>query len=91
MRCLHLLIRWIVSNELPADASGQEFYPKWTNHFQPSSLIFDARHRHQVLLSDAGLLVVLAGLAVIFRPYGFGAMVKYYGAFSRDAVARSGR
>ncbi|KAK4698789.1 hypothetical protein P7C70_g7480, partial [Phenoliferia sp. Uapishka_3] len=62
-----------------ANASGQEFYPKWTNHFQPSSLLFDARHRQQILLSDAGLLVVIAALTVFSQKFGFGAMVKYYG------------
>ena len=72
------------------DASGQAFYPQWTNHFDPSSLIFDARHRNDVLLSDAALLVVIAGLTVIFRPYGFGTMMKFYGAWIQGGQRSKG-
>ncbi|GAA6041766.1 hypothetical protein JCM8097_008321 [Rhodosporidiobolus ruineniae] len=62
------------------NASGQLWYPAWTNHFDPKSLIFDARHRHQVLLSDAFLVGMLT-LLTVFGHYmgGFAAVVKYYG------------
>ncbi|BGP18767.1 hypothetical protein JCM10213_004274 [Rhodosporidiobolus nylandii] len=63
-----------------SNASGQLWYPSWTNHFEPKSLIFDARHRHQVLISDAFLLGMLT-LLTVFGNYmgGFAAVVKYYG------------
>ncbi|KAI5479098.1 hypothetical protein MNV49_004097 [Pseudohyphozyma bogoriensis] len=60
------------------NASGQEWYPKGTNHFMPSSKIFDARHRQDVLVSDAFLIAMLSGLTWISMKFGVGAMVKYY-------------
>ncbi|KAI5475100.1 hypothetical protein MNV49_001924 [Pseudohyphozyma bogoriensis] len=77
---------WLVVQQLfgwPAylfnNASGQEWYPKGTNHFMPSSKIFDARHRQDVLVSDAFLIAMLSGLTWISMKFGVGAMVKYYG------------
>lgn len=75
------------------NASGQAFYPKWTNRacsrqpwtpltfadYDPASLLFDARHRNDVLLSDAGLAVVLGALAVVGHFHGLAAVVKWYG------------
>ncbi|GAA5868528.1 hypothetical protein JCM8547_003175 [Rhodosporidiobolus lusitaniae] len=61
------------------NASGQLWYPKYTNHFQPSSIIFDARHRQQILLSDSALLVVFAGLYAFTKYMGsWTEFVKYY-------------
>lgn len=80
-------LAWIIVQQLfgwPAylfsNASGQLWYPNWTNHFEPSSLIFDARHRNDVLLSDA-FLVGMISLLTAFGYYagGFSAVVKYYG------------
>lgn len=79
-------LTWVLVQQLfgwPAylfsNASGQLWYPAWTNHFDPKSLIFDARHRGQVLLSDA-FLVGMFGLLAVFGHYwgGFSAVVKYY-------------
>ncbi|GAA5843661.1 hypothetical protein JCM11251_006399 [Rhodosporidiobolus azoricus] len=63
-----------------SNASGQLWYPAWTNHFDPRSLVFDARHRQQVLISDAFLIGMLT-LLTVFGHYmgGFSAVVKYYG------------
>ncbi|GAA5854751.1 hypothetical protein JCM8547_004057 [Rhodosporidiobolus lusitaniae] len=65
---------------LIANASGQPWYPKFTNHFDPASLVFDKRHREQVLLSDAFLVGMLT-LLTVFGHFmgGFSAVVKYYG------------
>jgi omega-6 fatty acid desaturase (delta-12 desaturase) len=62
------------------NAAGPTWYPAWTNHFDPNSLIFDKRHRQQVLISDAFLLG-MCGLLTIFGHYmgGFSAVVKYWG------------
>ncbi|GAA6003561.1 hypothetical protein JCM10207_000390 [Rhodosporidiobolus poonsookiae] len=62
-----------------SNASGQLWYPAWTNHFDPSALIFDARHRNQVLISDA-FLVGMLSLITAFGYYcgGVSAVVKYY-------------
>ncbi|GJN88152.1 hypothetical protein Rhopal_001109-T1 [Rhodotorula paludigena] len=79
-------LTWVLVQQLfgwPAylfsNASGQLWYPAWTNHFDPKSLIFDARHRGQVLLSDA-FLVGMFGLLAVFGHYwgGLSAVVKYY-------------
>lgn len=61
----------LISTTVP-DAS---VYPD----YDPSSLLFDARHRKQVLLSDAGLLVVLGALSTFGYYNGLSALVKYYG------------
>lgn len=77
---------WLVIQQLfgwPAylfsNASGQLWYPAWTNHFQPSSLVFDKRHRNQVLLSDA-FLVGMISLITLFGYFhgGLAGVVKYY-------------
>ncbi|GAA6003524.1 hypothetical protein JCM10207_000374 [Rhodosporidiobolus poonsookiae] len=77
---------WIVVQQLVGwpmylftNAGSQAWYPKWTNHFSPSSLIFDARHRNQVLVSDA-FLVGMLSLIAAFGYYcgGVSAVVKYY-------------
>ncbi|BGP53615.1 hypothetical protein JCM8202_002537 [Rhodotorula sphaerocarpa] len=77
---------WIVVQQLfgwPAylfsNASGQLWYPAWTNHFDPKSLIFDKRHRSQVLISDA-FLVGMLGLLTVFGHFhgGLAGVVKYY-------------
>lgn len=61
------------------NASGQLWYPKGTNHFDPNSTIFDKRHRNQVLISDAFLLGMFS-LLTVFGHYhgGLAGVVKYY-------------
>ncbi|KAM0749815.1 delta-12-fatty acid desaturase [Meredithblackwellia eburnea MCA 4105] len=61
------------------NVSGQTWYPPFTNHFLPSSKLFDDRHRNQILLSDLGLTVMISGIYMFAKTYGFGAMMKYYG------------
>lgn len=62
------------------NASGQAWYPTWTNHFDPKSLIFDARHRSDVLISDAFLIGMFTLLTLFGQKMGgFGEVVKYYG------------
>lgn len=65
---------------LVQNSSGQLHYPRGTNHLSPGSVIFDARHRGQIIASDlgvaamAGVLVVAARLA----PHGWWDVVRYY-------------
>ncbi|KAJ9126297.1 hypothetical protein QFC24_002029 [Naganishia onofrii] len=42
------------------NASGQKSYPRFTNHFQPSSILFRPDHKNQILWSDLGLVITLA-------------------------------
>ncbi|KAK0522444.1 hypothetical protein OC834_006276 [Tilletia horrida] len=62
------------------NSSGQLHYPKGTNHFNPDAIIFDARHRNQVIVSDIGIGLVLSGLAAwgLLSPGGFGEVFRYY-------------
>ncbi|WFD22427.1 hypothetical protein MEQU1_001097 [Malassezia equina] len=65
---------------LLTNVSGQSHYPKYTSHFLPSSAIFDKRHRGQVIMSDVGIVLMLAGLGVWahIAPGGWRDVFKYY-------------
>ncbi|UZJ51235.1 hypothetical protein CBS101457_000555 [Exobasidium rhododendri] len=64
------------------NASGQLHFPKGTNHFDPNSIIFDARHRSQIIMSDVGIALTLSALAAwgTMSSGGFGEVFRYYGA-----------
>lgn len=60
------------------NASGQRRYPKGTNHFNPSAVMFAPHHYSQVVWSDIGVVVWLGsvifsitqfGLLEVFRVY----------------------
>jgi fatty acid desaturase len=44
--------------------------------FEPSSPIFDPRHRYQILWSDLGIILVLGVLTYMGRTFGFSEVVK---------------
>lgn len=62
------------------NSSGQLHYPKGTNHFNPDSFIFDARHRNQVIVSDIGIALTLSSLAAWahFSEGGMFDVFRYY-------------
>lgn len=62
------------------NSSGQLHFPKGTNHFDPNSIIFDARHRGQVLISDLGIAITLSALAAWanLSSGGWGEVMRYY-------------
>lgn len=60
------------------NASGQSRYPPGTNHFNPQSIMFDSRHRQQVLISDLGIGIMLALLGFIGYRTSFLTVLKYY-------------
>ncbi|KOS15782.1 delta-12 fatty acid desaturase [Malassezia pachydermatis] len=62
------------------NVSGQPHYPPYTNHFSPNSIIFDKRHRNQILASDAGILLTLSCLYAWAKvaPGGWMDVAKYY-------------
>ncbi|GAA5942405.1 uncharacterized protein JCM15063_006235 [Sporobolomyces koalae] len=64
------------------NASGQKSYPAWTNHFNPSSIIFDRRHRISVLMSDIALIITLVLMTLFTNVFWNGSLtefIKYYG------------
>lgn len=65
MICYNLFIRQVFGwpAYLIMNASGQRHYPKGTNHFTPSSIIFKPAQFLQIIASDIGVFATLAGLA----------------------------
>ncbi|CAO1620919.1 unnamed protein product [Jaminaea pallidilutea] len=61
------------------NSSGQLHYPKGTSHFHPDSIIFDKRHRMQIIASDIGVGLTVAALAYAAHLTSFGTVMKYYG------------
>jgi omega-6 fatty acid desaturase (delta-12 desaturase) len=60
------------------NASGQKHYPKFTNHFQPSSFIFKPEQKGQVIWSDFGLLITFAVLGYWGHVRGFSEVFYMY-------------
>jgi omega-6 fatty acid desaturase / acyl-lipid omega-6 desaturase (Delta-12 desaturase) len=61
------------------NATGQRHYPKMTNHFQPSSVIFAPHQHNQVIISDVGVLLWIGALAYWSMTRGFLEMARIYG------------
>ncbi|KAI8460468.1 fatty acid desaturase-domain-containing protein [Phakopsora pachyrhizi] len=77
---LNLLIQQLLGwpAYIIANASGQVRYPAWTNHFDPKSIIFDKRHRNDVIMSDLGIGLMLSLLMFIGYKTSFMTILKYY-------------
>jgi len=58
-------------------ATGRN-YGRFTNHFLPSSPIFEKKDRNDVISSNISLLFVLAGLVFLGYEYSFLFVFKYY-------------
>eukprot|EP00850_Spirogloea_muscicola_P008991 SM000049S16762 [mRNA] locus=s49:560970:563807:- [translate_table: standard] len=63
---------------LATNVTGRK-YEKAANHFNPYAPIFNSRERVQVLISDAGLVAVLAGLYALGSAHGYVYILKVYG------------
>ncbi|KAF8069221.1 fatty acid desaturase-domain-containing protein [Lyophyllum atratum] len=61
------------------NVSGQPNYPKWTNHFDPNSILFMNSQRNAVIMSNLGISSVILILRHASSVYGFSEVVKYYG------------
>ncbi|PWN23309.1 hypothetical protein BCV69DRAFT_292557 [Microstroma glucosiphilum] len=61
------------------NSSGQLHFPKGTNHFNPDSIIFDKRHRSQIIMSDVGIALTISALAYAVSQTSFGTVMRYYG------------
>ncbi|CAK5270618.1 unnamed protein product [Mycena citricolor] len=73
----YLLLGWpmyIIRN-----ASGQRRYPKITTHFNPKAIMFAPHQYTDIVVSDIGVLLWVAGLFFATRAYGFGTVMRVYG------------
>ncbi|KAH9467253.1 hypothetical protein MJO28_000158 [Puccinia striiformis f. sp. tritici] len=61
------------------NASGQKHYPRWwTNHFNPYAIMFDDRHRFQVVWSDIGIAITIGCVTYLGKQTDFLTAFKYY-------------
>ncbi|KAI0689043.1 oleoyl phosphatidylcholine desaturase [Cytidiella melzeri] len=66
----YLLVGWPMY--LITNASGQKRYPSNTNHFNPSAEnIFAPHHFWQIIMSDIGVFVWVAGIIAAIYNFGF--------------------
>jgi len=79
---LYMLIRQQVL-AFPAyllfNVSGQKTYPKWTNHFDPNSILFTKAQRGAVIMSNIGIAAMVWGVCHSSAIWGAGEVIKYYG------------
>ncbi|CAL1704006.1 unnamed protein product [Somion occarium] len=61
------------------NVSGQKTYPKWTNHFDPNSILFTKAQRNQVILSNLGLLFMAWVVKLACAKWHPIEVIKYYG------------
>ncbi|KAF9260845.1 delta 12 fatty acid epoxygenase [Marasmius fiardii PR-910] len=61
------------------NVSGQKDYPRWTNHFHPSSILFTKEQRNVVILSNIGIVAMIYSVSLASSMYGFWEVVKFYG------------
>ncbi|KAF8059791.1 fatty acid desaturase-domain-containing protein [Lyophyllum atratum] len=78
---LYMLIRQQVL-AFPAyllfNVSGQKTYPKWTNHFDPNSILFTKAQRNAVIMSNIGIAAMVWGVSYASSVYGAAEVIKYY-------------
>lgn len=78
---LYMLIRQQVL-AFPAyllfNVSGQKTYPKWTNHFDPNSILFTKAQRNAVIMSNIGIGAMVWAVVYSSSVYGTGEVIKYY-------------
>ncbi|KAH0588282.1 hypothetical protein H2248_006988 [Termitomyces sp. 'cryptogamus'] len=61
------------------NVSGQKNYPKWTNHFDPNSILFTKAQRNAVILSNIGIAFMVWAVSYSCSTFGMSTVVKYYG------------
>ncbi|KAL0960689.1 hypothetical protein HGRIS_005716 [Hohenbuehelia grisea] len=65
----YLLAGWPMY--LIRNAAGQLRYPKGTNHFKPKAVMFAPHQYNEILLSDLGIVLWLAGIGAAIHHWGF--------------------
>ncbi|KZP03806.1 fatty acid desaturase [Athelia psychrophila] len=60
------------------NAEGQQRYPKFTNHFKPTSVMFAPHQYNDIVISDLGILIWLGTIVASICVYGFGPVFRNY-------------
>ncbi|KAH6892813.1 delta 12 fatty acid epoxygenase [Coprinopsis sp. MPI-PUGE-AT-0042] len=61
------------------NVSGQKNYPKWTNHFDPNSILFTKEQRSAVIFSNIGIASMVWAVTLASSLVGGAQVVKFYG------------
>ncbi|OBZ76859.1 Delta(12) fatty acid dehydrogenase [Grifola frondosa] len=61
------------------NVSGQKNYPKWTNHFDPNSILFRKHQRNAVIISNFGIITMCYFAQRACAIWGAAEVIKYYG------------
>ncbi|OBZ76517.1 Delta(12) fatty acid desaturase [Grifola frondosa] len=61
------------------NVSGQKNYPKWTNHFDPNSILFRKHQRNAVIISNFGIITMCYLVQRACAIWGAAEVIKYYG------------
>ncbi|PIL29228.1 hypothetical protein GSI_09277 [Ganoderma sinense ZZ0214-1] len=61
------------------NVSGQKRYPKWTNHFDPNSILFTREQWGVVMMSNVGILAMVAIVRLACITWGAASVIKLYG------------
>ncbi|THH16377.1 hypothetical protein EW146_g4264 [Bondarzewia mesenterica] len=64
---------------LLTNVSGQKSYPRWTNHFDPNSVLFTKEQRNAVIISNFGIISMILGVQYACKTWGAAEVVKLYG------------
>ncbi|KAI0917431.1 hypothetical protein AcW1_007372 [Taiwanofungus camphoratus] len=72
----YLLAGWPLY--LIRNASGQKRYPAYSNHFNPSAVMFAPHHRDQIIISDVGIVLWLAAVITSIYYRGFAEVFRVY-------------
>ncbi|KJA16239.1 hypothetical protein HYPSUDRAFT_47552 [Hypholoma sublateritium FD-334 SS-4] len=60
------------------NVSGQKTYPKWTNHFDPNSILFTKAQRNAVIISNFGMAAMVWAVSYACSVYSVAEVFKYY-------------
>ncbi|KAL9713608.1 hypothetical protein Ac2012v2_003219 [Leucoagaricus gongylophorus] len=61
------------------NVSGQKTYPRWTNHFNPNSILFSKEQRNAVVLSNIGIAAMVCAVNWASTRFGILNVIKFYG------------
>ncbi|KAG6885732.1 hypothetical protein C0993_010559 [Termitomyces sp. T159_Od127] len=68
------------------NVSGQKNYPKWTNHFDPNSILFTHGQRRAVIISNIGIAAMVWAVSQACSTYGIANVIKYYGKLNSERI-----